>query len=152
MGTGDDIVLEGGELDGGLGRTFVFSSPDTCGAGVKLGNTNNDNSRKITESRDLSLIFGSCLRIYIILHSLSTGARRNENDDEIFPKISMDYLLDLHMQVMVTKARQNAQFIKKLQSSSIQPLLKLNLFQHFSFKVMSWVKRLEVIGGDQNDK
>ena len=152
MGTGDDIVLEGGELDGGLGRTFVFSSPDTCGAGVKLGNINNDNSRKITESRDLSQIFGSCVTIYIILHFLSKGARRNENVNEFFPKISNNCFLDLHMQVMVTKARQNAQFIEKLQSSSIQPLFKPNLFQHFSLKVMSLVKRLEAIGGDPNDK
>ena len=68
MATGDDIVLENGERDGGLGRTLLFSSPRTCGAGVILGNTNHDNSRKITVSRDLSQIFGSCIRSYIILH------------------------------------------------------------------------------------
>ena len=67
MATGDNIVLENGERDGGLGRTLLFSSPRTCGAGVILGNTNNDNSRKITVSRDLSQIFWSCIRIYIIL-------------------------------------------------------------------------------------
>ena len=55
MATGDNVVLESGERDGGLGRTFLFSSPGTCGAGVKLGNLNNDNSRKITTSRDLIL-------------------------------------------------------------------------------------------------
>ena len=62
--------------------------------------------------------------------------------------------LDLPMQTLVMKARQNAKskLIKKLQSSSIQPLFKLNLFRHFSLKVMSWVKTLEVIGGDPNDK
>ena len=53
MATGDNIVLESGERDGGEGRIFLFSSPGTCGAGVKLGNLNNDNSRKITISRDL---------------------------------------------------------------------------------------------------
>ena len=53
MATGDNIVIESGERDGGEGRTFLFSSPGTCGAGVKLGNLNNDNSRKITTSRDL---------------------------------------------------------------------------------------------------
>ena len=53
MATGDNVVLESGERDGGAGRTFLFSSPGTCGAGVKLGNINNDNSRKITTSRDL---------------------------------------------------------------------------------------------------
>ena len=68
MATGDNIVLENGELDGGLGRTFLFSSSGTCGAGVKLGNINNDNTRKITATRDLSQIFGSFISIYIILH------------------------------------------------------------------------------------
>ena len=55
MATGDDVVLESGERDGGEGRAFLFSSPGTCGAGLRLGNSNNDNSRKITESRDLTL-------------------------------------------------------------------------------------------------
>ena len=55
MATGDDIVLEDGTLDGGLGRLFLFSSPRTCGSGVKLGDKDNDNSRKITASRDLIL-------------------------------------------------------------------------------------------------
>ena len=68
MAAGDDIVLEDGEVDGGLGRTFLFSSPRTCGAGVRLGNINNDNSRKITATRDLSQIFGSFIRMYVILH------------------------------------------------------------------------------------
>ena len=52
MATGDDIVLENGELDRGLGRTFLFSSTSTCGDGVILGDMNNDNSRKIIKSRD----------------------------------------------------------------------------------------------------
>ena len=68
MAVGDNIVLEDGEVDGGLGRTFLFSSPRTCGAGVRLGNINNDNTRKITATRDLSQIFGVFIRIYIILH------------------------------------------------------------------------------------
>ena len=55
MATGDNVVLESGERDGGEGRAFLFSSPGTCGAGLRLGNSNNDNSRKITESRDLTL-------------------------------------------------------------------------------------------------
>ena len=55
MATGDDIVLEDGTLDGGLGRLFLFSSPRTCGNGIKLGDKDNDNSRKITASRDLIL-------------------------------------------------------------------------------------------------
>ena len=55
MATGDAVVLETGERDGGEGRAFLFSSPGTCGAGLRLGNINNDNSRKITESRDLTL-------------------------------------------------------------------------------------------------
>ena len=78
MAAGDDIVLEDGERDGGLGRTLLFSSPRTCGAGVKLGNINNDNSRKITVSRDLSQIFGSFIRICIILHSISKVSRRKK--------------------------------------------------------------------------
>ena len=52
MATGDNVVLENGEIDGGEGRAFLFSSPGTCGAGLRLGNINNDNSRKITTSRD----------------------------------------------------------------------------------------------------
>ena len=52
MATGDDIVLENGELDRGLGRTFLFSSPSTCGDGVIVGDRDNDNSRKILKSRD----------------------------------------------------------------------------------------------------
>ena len=55
MATGDDIVLENGELDRGLGRTFLFSSTSTCGDGVVLGDMNNDNSRKIINSRDYIL-------------------------------------------------------------------------------------------------
>ena len=82
MAVGDNIVLEDGEVDGGLGRTFLFSSPRTCGAGVRLGNINNDNSRKITATRDLSQIFGSFIRICIILHSISKVARRKEYMDD----------------------------------------------------------------------
>ena len=66
--------------------------------------------------------------------------------------MSKNNLLDLPMQVLVMKARQNAKLIKKLQSSSIQPLFKQNLFRPFSLTVMSWVKRLEAIGFDPNDK
>ena len=90
MAAGDDIVLEDGERDGGLGRTLLFSSPRTCGAGVKLGNINNDNSKKITVSRDLSQIFGSFIRICIILHSISKVARRKEYMDDFLPKLSTD--------------------------------------------------------------
>ena len=72
--------------------------------------------------------------------------------DDFPPKISNDLFLDLHMQVLVMKARQSAQFLKKLQSSFIQPLFKLNLFQHFSLKVIIWIKRLEAIRGNPNDK
>ena len=70
MATGDDIVLEGGELDGGLGRTFLFSSPRTCGAGVQLGDKNHDNAGKITTSRDLILV--DMWEIYMIILMLST--------------------------------------------------------------------------------
>ena len=52
MAAGDDIVLEDGTRDGGLGRLFLFSSPRTCGNGIKLGGKDNDNSREITASRD----------------------------------------------------------------------------------------------------
>ena len=52
MATGDDIVLENGELDRGQGRNFLFSSPSTCGDGVIVGDKDNDNSRKILKSRD----------------------------------------------------------------------------------------------------
>ena len=55
MATGDDIVLEDGTTDGGLGRLFLFSSPRTCGNGIKLGDKYHDNSRIITASRDLIL-------------------------------------------------------------------------------------------------
>ena len=53
MAAGDNIELEEGKLDRGVGRTFIFSSPGTCGDGLKLGDSNNDNSRKIINSRDL---------------------------------------------------------------------------------------------------
>ena len=52
MAAGDDIVLEDGTTDGGLGRLFLFSSPRTCGNGIKLGDKDHDNSREITTSRD----------------------------------------------------------------------------------------------------
>ena len=55
MAAGDNIELENGELDGGRGRTFLFSSPGQCGDGLILGDSNNDNSRKIIHSRDLIL-------------------------------------------------------------------------------------------------
>ena len=44
------------------------------------------------------------------------------------------------------KAKQNAQLSKTFQFYSIQRLLKLNLFQHFSKKVMSRVKELILTG------
>ena len=58
MAAGDNIELENGELDGGRGRTFLFSSPGKCGDGLVLGDINNDNSRKIINSRDHSKTFG----------------------------------------------------------------------------------------------
>ena len=52
MATGDDIELEDGRLDGGLGRIFYFSAPRQQ-YGITLGNRENDNSQSITTSRDL---------------------------------------------------------------------------------------------------
>ena len=52
MATGDNIELENGKLDGGLGRVFYFSS-SRMQNGLVLGDKNNDNARKITTSRDL---------------------------------------------------------------------------------------------------
>ena len=52
MATGDDVELEDGRLDRGLGRVFYFSSPQLQN-GLVLGNNNNDNARKITHSRDV---------------------------------------------------------------------------------------------------
>ena len=51
MATGDDIELEDGTSDRGLGRVFYFSSPQTRN-GLVLGDSNHDNARKITMSRD----------------------------------------------------------------------------------------------------
>lgn len=51
MATGDDIELEDGKSDRGLGRVFYFSSPQTRN-GLVLGDSNHDNARKITMSRD----------------------------------------------------------------------------------------------------
>ena len=51
MATGDDITLEDGRLDRGLGRIFYFSSPQIQN-GLVLGNKNNDNAGKIRISRD----------------------------------------------------------------------------------------------------
>ena len=51
MATGDDIESEDGEVDGGLGRVFYFSSPQLQN-GLVVGDNNNDNARKITISRD----------------------------------------------------------------------------------------------------
>ena len=51
MATGDNIESEDGELDGGLGRVFYFSSPQLKN-GLVMGDSNNDNARKITISRD----------------------------------------------------------------------------------------------------
>ena len=52
MATGDDIELEDGRLDGGLGRIFYFSAPRQQ-YGITLGDRENDNARLITTSRDL---------------------------------------------------------------------------------------------------
>ena len=52
MATGDDLNLEDGRLDRGLGRIFYFSSPQTKN-GLVLGNNNNDNAGKIRTSRDV---------------------------------------------------------------------------------------------------
>ena len=52
MATGDDIELEDGKSDRGLGRVFYFSSPRPRN-GTVMGDSNNDNARKITLSRDL---------------------------------------------------------------------------------------------------
>ena len=68
----------------------------------------------------------------------------------IFPTISNDKFSDLLMQVLGMKAKQNAQLSKTFQFYSIQQLLKLNLFQHFSRKKMSRVKALILTG--PNDK
>ena len=54
MATGDDIELEDGQLDRGLGRVFYFSSPRLQN-GLVLGDNSNDNARKISTSRDLIL-------------------------------------------------------------------------------------------------
>ena len=51
MATGDDIESDDGEVDGGLGRVFYFSSPRLQN-GLVVGDNNNDNAQKITISRD----------------------------------------------------------------------------------------------------
>ena len=51
MATGDDIELEDGRLDRGLGRIFYFSAPRQQ-YGITLGSRDNDNSLSITTSRD----------------------------------------------------------------------------------------------------
>ena len=53
MATGDNIELEDGRMDRGLGRIFYFSAPREQ-YGLALGNKDNDNSRLITTSRDLA--------------------------------------------------------------------------------------------------
>ena len=52
MATGDDIEREDGRLDRGLGRVLYFSSPRLLN-GSAIGDSNNDNARKITISRVL---------------------------------------------------------------------------------------------------
>ena len=52
MATGDDVELEDGNSDRGLGRIFYFSSPRLQN-GLVLGDSNNDNAHKITISRDI---------------------------------------------------------------------------------------------------
>ena len=52
MATGDDVELEDGNSDRGLGRIFYFSSPRLQN-GFVLGDSNNDNAHKITISRDI---------------------------------------------------------------------------------------------------
>ena len=51
MATGDDVELEDGRLDRGLGRISYFSAPREQ-YGRTLGNSKNDNTRIITTSRD----------------------------------------------------------------------------------------------------
>ena len=52
MANGDDIVLENGRKDAGLGRIFYFSAPREA-YGLTLGNKENDNTAFVTASRDL---------------------------------------------------------------------------------------------------
>ena len=51
MAAGDNVELEDGQSDNGLGRIFYFSSPQLQN-GLTLGDSNNDNAHKITISRD----------------------------------------------------------------------------------------------------
>ena len=51
MATGDDLQLEDGRLDRGLGRIFYFSAPRQQ-YGITLGDRENDNTQTITTSRD----------------------------------------------------------------------------------------------------
>ena len=54
MATGDDEPLEDGRLDKGLGRVFYFSAPRQQ-YNITLGDQENDNTRLITDSRDVVL-------------------------------------------------------------------------------------------------
>ena len=54
MATGDDVPLEDGRLDKGLGRVSYFSAPRQQ-YNITLGDQENDNSRLITDSRDVVL-------------------------------------------------------------------------------------------------
>ena len=65
MATGDDIELEDGRLDGGLGRIFYFSAPRQQ-YGITLGNRENDNSQLITSSRDIVCRHFANLGIFIL--------------------------------------------------------------------------------------
>ena len=51
MAAGDDILLENGRADRGLGRIFYFSAPRVQ-YNRTLGNSENDNTAKMLASRD----------------------------------------------------------------------------------------------------
>ena len=51
MAAGDDILLENGHADRGLGRIFYFSAPRVQ-YNRTLGNSENDNTAKMLASRD----------------------------------------------------------------------------------------------------
>ena len=59
MATGDNIELEDGRPDRGLGRVLYFSTPRLLN-GLVIGDSSNDNARKITISRALIL----CMQKY----------------------------------------------------------------------------------------
>ena len=66
MATGDDVELEDGNSDRGLGRIFYFSSP-RLQKGLVLGDSNNDNAHKITISRDIIIRIFQLLQQKILM-------------------------------------------------------------------------------------